>query len=108
MALLAIIAKVVIVHIIVASVAIGKRHIRKVLKVFSATGLHLVAFLAIHIFVLANERVIRFVVVKFFGGGKSLGCVAFCTIIIQRLLVVILMTVDTSSANAEVSFNPLF
>jgi hypothetical protein len=73
----------------VATVAIFKSNTFKYLKFRAIFNLFLVAFDTVYIFVFSDEGKVGFVVVKFGGGSKFIGGVAFGTIVSQGFLVAI-------------------
>lgn len=95
-------------HIIMAGIAIGERHIGKFLEVLSIAGFYFMALPAVHRFVLAHKGVVRIVVVKIFGWRKCLRGVAVGAFWPQCFLVIIFVAVDTGRTEAEVGFLPFF
>lgn len=65
MALFTIISQVVLVWVLVAIVAVGKRQARKDLKFFSVSGFGFVALRAFYLCVFAYQLEFAFVVIKF-------------------------------------------
>ncbi len=65
MALFTIVSQVVLVWVLVAIVAVGKRHARKDLKFFSVSGFGFVALRAFHFCMFAHQLESAFVVIKF-------------------------------------------
>lgn len=65
MALFTIVSQVVLVWVLVAIVAVGKRHARKNLKFFSVSGFGFVTLRAFHFCMFAHQLEFAFVVIKF-------------------------------------------
>lgn len=87
-------AEVVVMRIFVAIVAVFKRNIRKPLKFLAASGFLFMAIDALNIFVFANEREIRLVVVKLACRSKFIDGMAFGAVVTQCFLVYVLVAVD--------------
>lgn len=87
MAFFAVGAKLVIVRIFVAALAVFKGYTVKFLKNFSLNRFLVVTFGTLHGFVFTHQCKICFIVVEPAGRRKSIGAVAFGAIVSQRFSV---------------------
>jgi hypothetical protein len=105
MALFAIGAKLVFVHVFVATVTVGRFNTGKALEFLAVPGLFLVAFDTIRLNVFSFERKVGCIVIEIRSRTESLCVMTFCAVVgSEGVLVIIFMAGSAILAEAEVGF----